>query len=58
MECEIEQTLIHPIEESAYKEKAYNDFVPREEFINRTGIFVSPDYFGYIYVVQFKESGV
>ncbi len=53
-----EKTLIHPIDASTYKEKTYNDFVSREEFINRTGIFVSPDYFAYIYDIEFKESGV
>jgi len=58
MECVIEKTLIHPIEKNAYKEKAYKDFVSREEFINRTGIFVSPNYFDYIYDIEFKESGV
>ena len=58
MESQIEKTLIHPIDASAYKEKTYNNFVSREEFINRTGIFVSPDYFEYIYDIEFKESGV
>ena len=58
MECEITKQLIHSIEESAYKEKAYEDFVSREEFVNRTGIFVSPGYFEYIYDIGFKESGV
>lgn len=58
MESKIERTLIHPIDASAYKERTYNDFVSREEFINRTGIFVSPDYFEYIYDIEFKESGV
>lgn len=58
MAGKIEKTLIHPIDASVYKEKTYKDFVPREEFINRTGIFVSPDYFEYIYDIEFKESGV
>ena len=58
MAGEIEKTLIHPIDASTYKEKTYNGFVSREEFINRTGIFVSPDYFEYIYDIEFKESGV
>lgn len=58
MECKVKEKLIHPIEESTYKEKVHEGFVSREEFINRTGIFVSPDYFGYIYDMEFKEVGV
>ena len=58
MKSKTEKKLIHPIDTSVYKEETYNDFVSREEFINRTGIFVSPDYFGYIYDIEFKESGV
>lgn len=54
----IEKYLIHPIMDGTYKESTYKDFVPREEFINRTGIFVSPDYFDYIYDMEYKESGV
>ena len=50
--------LIHPVTRGTYKEPVYKDFVPREEFINRTGIFVSPDYFEYIYDMEFKKSGV
>ena len=50
--------LIHPIMSGAYKEKTYIDFVSREEFINRTGIFVQPEYFDYIYDIEFKGSGV
>lgn len=43
-------TLIHPVEnEKSWKEPIYDDFVSREEFINRTGIFVTPQYFSYIY---------
>lgn len=57
MESKTEKTLIHPIDVSAYKEKTYNDFVSREDFINLTGIFVSPDYFEYIYDIEFKDSG-
>lgn len=53
-----EKNLIHPIADSTYKETVYQDFVPREEFINRTGIFVSPEYFDYIYDIEYKESGV
>ena len=54
----IEKNLIHPIEDRIYKEPVSKDFVSREEFINRTGIFVSPDYFNYIYDIEYKESGV
>lgn len=35
----------------------YEDFVSREDFINRTGIFVTPEYFDYIYD-NFREAGV
>ena len=44
--------LIHPVEvgnKKSWKEPVYDDFVSREEFINRTGIFVTPQYFSYIY---------
>ena len=58
MASKTEKTLIHPIDASTYKEKTYNNFVSREEFINRTGIFVSPDYFEYIYDIEFNEAGV
>lgn len=55
-------TLIHPItSELAWKEKSYEGFVSREEFINRTGIFVTPSYFSDIYDYQWKvaqETGV
>ena len=53
-----QKALIHPVKDSTYKEKIYEDFVPREKFINRTGIFVTPYYFDYIYDMEFKESGV
>ncbi len=58
MSCNIEKTLIHPIDKAAYKETIHQDFVSREEFINQTGIFVSPKYFEYIYDMEFKKSGV
>ena len=49
--------LIHPITgEYAWKEKEYDDFVLREEFINQTGIFVTPSQFSYIYNVDWKEA--
>ena len=54
--------LIHPItSEYAWKEQTYDDFVSREEFINRTGIFVTPSHFSYIHDIDWKdakESGV
>lgn len=54
-----QELLIHPItEEYAWKEPVPEDFVSREEFINRTGIFVTPQYFDYIYEIQFKESNL
>lgn len=49
--------LIHPIvDENAWKEQNYDDFVSREEFINRTGIFVSSSHFAYIHDVEWKEA--
>lgn len=51
------EPLIHPIlNEYAWKEKVYEDFISREEFINRTGIFVTPQYFSYIYDMEWKEA--
>lgn len=51
--------LIRPIDkEFDCKEPAHEDFVSREEFINRTGIFVTPEHFEYIYDMKFKESNV
>lgn len=51
------EPLIHPItEEHAWKEKVYDDFVSREEFINRTGIFVTPQYFSYIHDIEWEEA--
>lgn len=58
MNSNIEKVLIHPIDKTAYKETIHQDFVSREEFINQTGIFVSPEYFEYIYNIEFKEAGV
>ena len=49
--------LIHPIiGEYAWKEQIYDDFVSREEFINRTGIFVTSNQFSYIHNVDWKEA--
>lgn len=51
--------LIHPIDKKFdCKEPVYKDFVSREDFINRTGIFVTPKYFEYLYNIAFKESNV
>lgn len=51
--------LIHPItEEYSWKEQTYDDFVSREEFINRTGIFVTPQHFDYIYNIHWKEAEI
>lgn len=52
-------SLIHPIQkEYGWKEAVHDDFVSREEFINRTGIFVTPEHFEYIYDMVFKEADV
>ena len=49
--------LIHPITgKYAWKEQTYDDFVSREDFINRTGIFVTPSQFSYIHDVDWKEA--
>ena len=53
-----EQILTPPTGEFAWKENTPQDFVSREEFINRTGIFVTPSKFEYIYDVDFKESNM
>ena len=52
------QMLIKPYDK-AFKpvEPMYADFISRPEFINRTGIFVSPSYYGIIYDA-YKESDV
>ena len=51
------ELLISPVTgEYTWKETVHEDFVSREEFINRTGIFVTPSYFEVIYGVEFKES--
>ena len=52
-------SLIHPIQkEYGWKEAVHNDFISREEFINRTGIFVTPEHFEYVYDMIFKEASV
>lgn len=60
LDIEIERnTLIHTVDKDfSCKEPVYDDFVSREDFINRTGIFVTPEYFGYIYDVKYKEANV
>ena len=50
-----DNTLIHPTETD--REPVYKDFISRVDFINQTGIFVTPGYFNIIYD-EFKESGV
>ena len=53
------ELLIEPITgEFAWKESVPEGFVPREEFINRTGIFVTPSQFEFIYDVDFKDSNM
>lgn len=52
------ELLITPTSEHAWKEVIHEDFVSREEFINRTGIFVSPEHFEFIYDMEFKDSSV
>lgn len=53
------KTLLRPLVETARKELAeYEDFISRRDFINQTGIYVTPEYFDYIYECAFKESGV
>ena len=47
-----------PTGEFAWKENTPKDFVSREEFINRTGIFVTPSQFGFIYDVDFRDSNM
>lgn len=47
--------LIHPT--GTAREPVYKDFISRVDFINQTGIFVTPSYFECIYD-DFKESGV
>lgn len=51
--------LIHPIQkEYGWREPVHKDFVSRYEFINRTGIFVTPEHFEYIYAMVFNETNV
>lgn len=50
-----DNTLIHSTETT--REPVYKDFISRVDFINQTGIFVTPGYFECIYD-DFKESGV
>lgn len=51
--------LIHPVDkEFDCKEPIHEDFVSRAEFINRTGIFMTPEHFEYIYDMKFKKASV
>lgn len=51
--------LVHPVTNKyARKDTVHDDFVSREEFINRTGVFVTPEHFEYIYNMEFKEKNV
>ena len=43
--------------DATYMEPEFADFVTRREFINRTGVFVSPEYFPYIHE-DYKKAGV
>ena len=53
------ELLIEPITgEFAWKENVPKDFISREEFINRTGIFVTPSQFEFIYDEDFKDSNM
>lgn len=54
---EQKETLIRPLGIQELAETVHADFVSRLEFINRTGIFVTPSFFEYIYG-NFKERGV
>ena len=52
-------SLIHPITNKyARKEPVHKDFVSRYEFINRTGVFVTPEFFEYIYSMEFQKANV
>lgn len=50
--------LIHPATNNARKEPVHDDFVSRYEFINRTGVFVTPEHFEYIYDMEFQKANV
>lgn len=53
--------LLHIQESRPAPEQIYDDFVSREQFINVTGIFVTPRYFDYIYRREWgreKKSGI
>lgn len=52
------ELLIHSYDKALKTdESVYEDFISRQEFINRTGIFVTPIYFDMVYD-QFKEANV
>lgn len=53
--------VLHEQESRPAPERIYTDFVTREQFINITGIFVTPQYFDYIYKREWsreKKSGI
>lgn len=55
---EAKQTLIRPYAvDFKSEEVVHKDFVTRQEFINRTGIFVTPNYFSMMYE-DFVEANV
>lgn len=50
--------LIHPYNKAVKTdEPVHEDFITRQEFINRTGIFVTPGYFDMVYD-DFKEANI
>lgn len=50
--------LIHPYDKALKTDElVHEDFISRQEFINRTGIFVTPIYFDMVYD-EFKEASV
>lgn len=53
--------LLHEQESMPASERIYTDFVTREQFVNITGICVTPQYFDYIYKREWareKKSGI
>lgn len=52
------KTLLNKHLNTEKEETEYPDFISRMGFINQTGIFVTPEYFDYIYEYSFKELGV
>lgn len=51
------ENIIQPVSSKrAWKEKTYEDFVSREEFMNRTGIFVTPEGFSSMYETDWEDA--